>query len=132
MKAVKGEEIFLSTENKIGKLDEVCCLIKEAGVNIRALSAYVSQDKAFFRIVTSDNLKTKQSLAKLGTLESKEIVIVELADSPGALAAIATLFKKADIDIYYIYGTANPAERTSLIVFSSNNNDLALQALTEN
>jgi hypothetical protein len=57
MKAVKAGEILLATDNQVGKLEEVTRVIKDSGVNIRAITAYVVEGKAYFRLVTSDNGK---------------------------------------------------------------------------
>lgn len=129
MKAVKGEELFLTTENKTGMLETICRLISETGANIRAFCADVVQGKAHFRIITSDNVKARKALAHLGLIEMREVVIVELSDHVGALATVSGFLARAAIDILYIYGTANQPQKASIIVFASNNNDKALQAL---
>ncbi len=64
MKAVKGEEVFLTTENKVGKLEEVTRVIKEKAINIRAINAYALGNQACLRLLTSDNTKTKEVLKR--------------------------------------------------------------------
>jgi len=129
MKIVKGEEIIVAVENKVGRLEEITGMISKEGINIRAIAAYVENNQAIFRIITSDNLKTKEILSQKGLRpETKEVAIVELPDKIGELHTMAEKLKEANIDLEYIYGTTTTAEVATLI-FSSNNNERAIQIL---
>lgn len=130
MKAVKGEQIFLTTENKAGKLEEVAKLIKDSQVNVRAIAAYADSGKAVFELVTSDNAKVMKSLKGLGSLEKKEVVIVEMPDEIGQLCVLASKLKDADIDLNFIYGTTSQAGASANIIFSSSDNDKALEVIS--
>ena len=130
MKVVKGEEIIIAVENKVGRLEEITGIISKEGINIRAIVAYVENKQAIFRIITSDNLKTKEILSQKGLKpETKEVVIAELPDKIGELHTMAGKLKEANIDLEYIYGTTTTAEVATLI-FSSNDNEKAIQILT--
>ena len=129
MKVVKGEEIIIAVENKVGRLEEITGIISKEGINIRAIVAYVENKQAIFRIITSDNLKTKEILSQKGLKpEAKEVVIAELPDKIGELHTMAGKLKEANIDLEYIYGTTTTAEVATLI-FSSNNNEKAIEIL---
>jgi len=130
MKAVKGEEILLETENKVGKLEEIAKAVKEAGVNIRAISAYAVGDKAFFRIISSDNSKARSALESYGKLTVKEAVIVEVPDEVGKLYNISSNLKNSGIDLRYIYGTTFEFGKPAIIVFSSSGNDKAVEIIS--
>ncbi len=129
MKAVKGEEVFLTTENKVGKLEEVTRVIKEKAINIRAINAYALGNQACLRLLTSDNTKTKEVLRGIGKVESKEVVIVEMPDEVGQLHNLALLLKNANIDLTHIYGTTSQPKGSAIIVFSCNDNEKALKVL---
>lgn len=130
MRGVKGEEVFLIVDNKVGKLEEVAGTVKESRVNIRAISAWGVEDKAFFRLITSDNDKAKGALKRVGSVESKEVVIVEMPDEVGQLHALAAKLKDANIDISHIYGTTSEEGRPAIVVFACNDNEKALQAIS--
>ena len=130
MKAVKCEEILLTTENKVGKLAQVAAAMKGQGVNIRAVSAWGVKDQAMFRLITSDNAKAKQALAQFGKVETKEVVMLEMPDKVGELASMAARLKEANIDLTYIYGTTSEPNQSAHIVFSSDDNDKALKAIS--
>lgn len=129
MKAVKGREVTFSMGNKVGQLEEVSRKIASAGVNIRAVSAWAVDDKAYFRLVTSDNSKTKEVLAGMGTVTEKEVVIVEMPDETGQLHTLTSKLKENNIDLTHIYGTTSQAGRPAIIIFSSDNNDKALEVI---
>lgn len=129
MKVVKGEEILLITENKIGRLEEVTKLISRARVNIRAVAACVYEGEVHIRLITSDNAKAKESLKTIGKVEPKEVIIVELPDEVGQLNSLAAKLKVANIDLRHLYGTTFKSGQPATIVFSSNNNDRALEII---
>lgn len=130
MKAVKAEEIILATDNKMGRLEEIAGIIKTSGINIRAISAWGVEDKAFFRLITSDNKKTKEVLSNLGSIESKDVVIVEMPDEVGQLHALGKKLKDASIDLTHVYGTTSEPGKSAIIVFSSNNNEKAIEVVS--
>lgn len=129
MKAVKGTEIIFSTDNKVGKLEEISRLIKERGINIIAISAWVIDGKAFFRLVSSDNAKAKEVLQTLGNIDEKDVVIADMPDKVGQLFALASKLKDNNIDLKHIYGTTSESEKSAVIIFSSNDDDKALKII---
>ena len=130
MKVVKGKEIILSAENEVGKLEEIARIVKDSGINIRAISGWHVEDKAFIRLAALDNSKISEVLRPLGTLEEKDIVIVEMPDEVGQLHALAEKLKGANIDLEYIYGTTSEPGKGAVVIFSSNDNDKALEVLS--
>ena len=129
MGARKVEELFLSAENKTGLLEEITQALVSGGVNIRAVSAYVAENKAFFRLITSDNAKASEALANIGSIEKKEAVVAELEDKEGSLNKAAARLKDAGIDLAYIYATSADTGNKVAVVFSSDNNDKSVELL---
>ncbi len=131
MKAVIAQELFVETENKVGLLNEISKAISEAGVNIRTISAYSVENKAFFRIITSDNNKTKEVISSADTdSKDREVVILELEDKVGALTEASQKLKEGNIDLTYMYGTVSADGNVCMLVFSSNDNDKAIEVLS--
>ena len=130
MKAVKGKEIIFTGENKIGELEEVAGIIKDKGVNIRAIAAWVANGKAVFKLVTSDNAKIKELLSAKGTVEEREVVIVEMPDEVGQLQLLASKLKGAGLDLGCIYGTTCEPGKSAAIIFSANDNEKALEIIS--
>ncbi len=126
MKAVKGKEIIFTGENKIGELEDIASILKDNGVNIRAISAWAISEKAVFRLLTSDNVKTKELLSVKGVIEEREVVIVEMPDEVGQLQLLASKLKGNGLDLDYIYGTTYEPGKSAIIIFSANDNEKAL------
>ncbi len=129
MKATKSEEILLITQNKVGKMEEISRLVKENDINIRAISAWVFDDEAFFRIVASDNQKAKKVLSAVGKIEEKSIVIVEMPDEVGQLFCLASKLKENNVNLNYVYGSTSEPGKPMIIVLSSDHNDQALEVI---
>ncbi len=130
MKAVRAKEILLITQNHVGELEEIARVIKNRGVNIRAISAWAFDDEAFFRIVASDHQKAKEILESVGKVEEKNIVVVEMPDEVGQLFQMASKLKDHKIDINYLYATTAQVGGPAMVVFSSDNDERALKVIT--
>ncbi|MDD5618418.1 MAG: hypothetical protein PHG69_04925 [Candidatus Omnitrophica bacterium] len=130
MKAVKGEELILTCDNEVGRLDDLTSFLKEKNINLRGINAYVADSKAIFRLITSDNVKAKEALKKIGSLQTKEVIIVDMPDEVGQLNLIAEKLKDANIDLLHIYGTTSKPHESAIVVFASNDNNKALAIIT--
>ena len=84
-------------------------------VNIRAIASEVSNERPFFRIVTSDVATTERALKNAG-LEFKlcDIINVELLDRPGELAKIAKRLARAGVNIESVYILATKDGKTEI------------------
>ncbi len=132
MKAIKSEELFVTAKNEVGKLEEISESLRDQGINIRAVSAYVVEDTAYFRVIASDNAKATEILKNIGcTVETKEVVIVEMPDKVGELCGLSLKLKNAGVDLKYIYGSTSSSQDNASIIFSADNNDKALEILTK-
>jgi len=130
MAVVKSKELLVSADNKVGLLDDLSAAIALDRINIRTISAYVYDNKAFFRIITSDNEKAKDIIEQAGfRVEARDVVIMELEDKIGALKGITEKIKAAGIDLKYIYGTVSKSGDTCMLVLSSGDNDKLVSIL---
>jgi hypothetical protein len=130
MKGVKATELIISLEEKSGALGEVTSLLKQEGVNIRAISGWIQQDTAMIRMVTSDNQKAKDVLSSRFEISEKEIVIVDIPDKIGNLDSLANLLKEADVNMTHIYGTTSDEGQSSSLVLASSDNDKAIEVIS--
>ncbi len=129
MQVVKGEEIVLTCDNKVGKLEEVTTILQGKGVNIRGINAYADGSKAVFRLILSDNVRAKDILKKLGTLETNEVVIVDMPDEVGQLNSIVKKLKDAGINLTHVYGTTSKPHDSAIVIIASSNNAKALELI---
>ena len=80
---IKQYSVFL--ENRAGALAEVCKLISDGKINLRAICAIDTIEEAVLRVVPEDGPKTRKFLSEAGfrVIES-DIILVELDNEPGA------------------------------------------------
>ena len=131
MKAAKGIELILTADNKVGELDEIASGVRDNGINIRAISAWVFEDKAYFRLILSDYKGATKILSQFGQIDEKEVIIVDMPDEVGQLFTLTSRLKENGIDLRYMYGTTSESgKQPAILVFSSNDNDRALEAIS--
>ena len=102
---IKQIAVFL--ENKEGKASGCCKVLKEAGVNLLALSIADTKDFGILRILTADNAKALQALRAAGYLSSEvELVGVEVPDKAGALSDLLIALGEGGVIVEYMYSYA--------------------------
>ncbi|MFH0762422.1 MAG: ACT domain-containing protein [Candidatus Omnitrophota bacterium] len=124
-------EIAVTAANKVGVLADMSRLLSEAGINIEAAAGYAAGNEAKIMIVTADNAAAVGALKNAGyaSLKENEVVIVDLENKPGALKEITLTLASSGVDIKQLYGTACSSGCPSRLVFSTSDNQKALEAL---
>ena len=128
MRTTKQLSIFL--ENRPGLLAHATNILGENKVSITAMSIHDMVDLAVVRMIC-DN-PTKATLL----LEHEEfyvieldVIVMEIPNSPGTIAAIARKLALADINIDYAYYTANQIQSQGVFVIRTKEIDRAKEAL---
>lgn len=120
--------IFL--ENRPGALARVCEALGEANINIHAISTSDTVDHTVVRLVLSEPRKAIFLLEERGMLVvENEVLLVDGANRPGALAAITRCLARARINIEYLYCAAGPKAKTGLLVLRVSNPRKAMTVL---
>ncbi|MHB8973897.1 MAG: ACT domain-containing protein [Pirellulaceae bacterium] len=102
------KQLSLFLVNKPGVLADVCQTLGEHKINIRGISVSDTVDHAVVRLVVDDPQKAIHILGEHGVLVVEtDILALEVADQPGALAKVARKFARGKINIEYAYGTAD-------------------------
>ena len=128
-KVEEATELHVITPNEPGILGRVLGTLANAGVNLRALSAYSEAEVGHFRLITADNKKAEKALTTLGyKVKTNKVIVVEIGDRIGAGAEIGALLGNAVVDIHYCYGSSSGLGR-ALLVFRTNNQKKALATL---
>lgn len=130
---VIGEEITITTENKIGILADVSKMLANKGVNIEAVLGYEVGLKAKLLVVTNANLVIVNELKRMKykSVEETEVLLVDLDNKPGALKVVATEMKENKIDIKHIYLTPCTCaiKGSSRMVLQTSDNERAMAIL---
>lgn len=132
---VLGEEITITTKNKVGILADVSKMLANKGINIEAALGYEVGAKAKLLVVTNANLVIVNELKKMkyALVEETEVLLVDLNNKPGALKVVATEMKENKIDIKYVYLTPCTCaiKGSSRMVLQTSDNERAMAVLSK-
>jgi hypothetical protein len=127
----KQVSIFL--ENKKGRLAEVTKLLKDEGINIRALSLADMPDLGILRLIVSDRLQCLRLLKEHGfAARETDVIACEIRDEPGGLYKIIEILDREGINIEYIYTFFRKNVATAVAVFRFDEPARALETLKSN
>ena len=129
---MKVEQISIFLENKPGGLAEVTKILKDAQINIRALSLADTTDFGILRLIVSDVEKAKESLKASGITVGRTVVVaVEVPDTPGGLNSILELLNQEGVNVEYMYAFVERSGENAVIIFRFDNPDRAIELLTK-
>ena len=129
---MKISQISVFLENRKGRLYEVCNLLGQAGVNIRALHIAETTDFGILRIVVDQPEAALQTLHAHHFVASvTDIVAVQVSDRPGGLADVLRVLSQNDINVEYMYAFAEKKTDQALVVFRFEDPEKAIATLTQ-
>lgn len=130
-----GEEITITTRNKVGILADVAMLLSNKGINIEAILGYEAGISGKVFLVTNANLVIINELKKkkYRMVKETEVLLVDLENKPGALKVVATEMKEHNIDIKYAYVTPCTCvnKGSSRMVLQTSDNERAMALLSK-
>lgn len=101
------QQVSVFLENQPGTLIGVLAVLKENGVNIRALSLADTADFGILRLIVDDPQALREILQKSGlTAKLTSVLAVTVKDRPGDLAEQIEKLAEASINIEYMYAFA--------------------------
>lgn len=127
----KQVSVFL--ENKKGRLAEVTKLLKDEGINIRALSLADMPDLGVLRLIVSDRVRCLRLLKDRGfAARETDVIACEIQDEPGGLHRIIEALDRDGISIEYIYTFFRKNVPTAIAVFKIDDAARAMDTLNRN
>ena len=119
-------------DNKPGQLSGVMEIIKESGINVRALSLADTKDFGILRIIVHDTEKAVDALKDAGyAVTVNDIVAITIPDSPGQLSRVLEILGKDNVNLEYLYAFTGASDRAVSFVLRVNDNDAAAASLTK-
>jgi hypothetical protein len=111
-------QLALFLDNRPGMLASVCDALREAKINIYALTVSDTVDHSVIRMVVSDTRRALLLFEERGTLVVEtDVLMLDADNKPGTLGDIAHKLADAGINIEYCYGTSPvQAKRGSLVL----------------
>lgn len=130
-----GEEITITTRNKVGILADVAMALAAKGINIDAVLGYEVGLTGKLFLVTSANIVIINELKKkkYKMVKEREVILVDIDNKPGALKVVATELKENNIDIKYVYITpcTCAVKGSSRMVLQTSDNEKAMALLNK-
>ncbi|MEN6592488.1 MAG: ACT domain-containing protein [Methanobacterium sp.] len=127
---LKQTSVFL--ENRKGRLWKAISTLREADINIRALSIADTSEFGILRMIVPDPDKAKEVLEEnTFVVKTNEVIGVEIPDQPGGLDGILETLTKADINVEYLYAFVEKKADQAIVVLRTEDIDAGIKALKE-
>lgn len=128
-----AQQVSVFLENKPGRLEKITAVLKQQQINIRAMTLSTSTAGwGILNLLVDRPELARQVLADEGHPAAlREIVVVRMSDTPGALHDMLLLLAKAGLNIQNAYGTVLGDRRTAILVIDVEETDSARQLLGE-
>ena len=128
MANVRQISVFL--DNKPNQLTGVMKLLKENGINLRALSIADTKDFGILRMIANDTDKTVDVLRKASyVVADTEVVAISIPDTPGQLSRVLDILGGDNVNIEYLYSFLGKSDKSVSFVIRVDDNDNASAAL---
>ena len=130
---MKMKQISVFLENREGRLYDVCNILGENSISIRALTIAESADFGVLRMFVDKPDEALNKLKEAGFSASfSDVVIVEVEDNPGGLAKILKALVTNKVNIEYMYAFVEKIKDKALLVFRFEDIDSAIRVLRDN
>lgn len=127
---VKQISVFL--ENKPGQLAAFTDVLKENGIDMRALSIAETLDFGILRVIVDDSYKTACVLKEAGYIfQITPVLAVAIPDEAGSLNKILNILGDNSINLEYNYTFIARNRDMAYMVFRVEDNDKAIDVLTK-
>lgn len=127
------KQISIFIENSAGRIAEVTRVLKDVGVNLRAISIADTADFGILRVISDDCEKTLTALKENQfTTRTTEVLAVKIPDQVGSLYDVMVLFQKNNVNIEYLYASFEVTEDSTIIIFKVQDPEAGLKVLNAN
>jgi hypothetical protein len=111
-------QVSIFLENKLGHLEKVTAVLKQARINIRSLHLnHTANGWGILNLVVSDPESARRLLDENGmTAALREIVVVQMPDAPGGLDRLLKDVVKAGVNFVNAYGIAINDESALFVI----------------
>ncbi len=124
-------QISVFVDNKPNRLAGVMKLLKESGINLRALSLADTKDFGILRIIANDTDKAVKLLKEASyAVTVTEILAISIPDSPGQLSRVLDILGDDGVNLEYLYAFIGNSDRSVSFVIRVDDNIHAAEVLT--
>lgn len=127
---MKIQQISIFLENSAGRMAEVTRVLKDGGVNLRAIMIADTADFGILRIIVDDVEKAIKVLnTSKFTTRTTDVLAVTIPDKVGSLSSVLSLFELNSINIEYLYAALDKVGETAVIIFKVENVEKGLKVV---
>ena len=127
---VKQLSIFV--QNRSGKLAASLGVLRDSGIDVRALTIADTPDFGILRLLVDDTAKAEQVLADNNFIvQATDVVVVAVPDEKGGLASLLEPMAEAGVNIEYMYSLISRSAADAYMVFRVTDNEGFLALLAE-
>jgi len=124
-------QLSLFIENKPGHLIAPCRLLADAGIDIVTLSLADTQQFGILHLIVREWQRAREVLEAAGLVVAvTEVLALEVADQPGGLVELLSIFEKAAVNVEYMYAFTARLGNRAVLVLRFDDVDAAITALT--
>ena len=125
---VKQLSIFV--QNRSGKLAASLSVLRDSGIDVRALTIADTPDFGILRLLVDDAAKAEAVLNDNGFLvQTTDVVVVPVRDERGGLASLLSPMAEAGVNIEYMYSLIARDAKDAYMVFRVTDNAAFLAML---
>lgn len=126
------KQISIFVENKPGRLKEVTNILKDNGINIRALSIADTKDFGILRIIVNDPEKACAALKNAKcTVTITEVLAVGIEDKPGGITIVMDTLYENKISVEYMYAFVSKSDDDAYVILRVVDNKSAAEVLSD-
>lgn len=124
------KQISIFLENKPGRLANVCRIMAQEGVNIRALSIADAADFGVLRLIVDNPSLAEEKLKARGVIVSiTDVIGIKVPDRPGGLADAMDLLGQEDISVEYMYAFVGKSGNQAMVILRLDDNIKGIEAV---
>jgi len=124
------KQISMFLENKTGRLANVCTVMAQEDINIRALSIADTADFGVLRLIVDNPDLAEEKLKARGILVTiTEVVGIKVPDRPGGLADALEKLGKEDVSVEYMYAFLGKSDGQAMVILRLNDNEKGVRAI---
>ena len=120
---VKQISVFI--ENRPGAISAFANILRENGIDMRALSLADVQDYGILRVIVDNVYVTSTVLKNAGyVFRITPVIAVPLEDQSGCLADVLDVLGRNDINVEYLYAFVGRQQNRAFVIFRVSDEDI--------
>jgi hypothetical protein len=102
-------DLTVILDDRPGELARLGEVMGAAGVNIRGFAAFTGEGRGVIHLLLDDDAVARATEelrgARMGIADSRDVLVVDVADQPGSLGELARELARANVNIDLAYTT---------------------------